>query len=82
MPGFSDVDLPFMTTVDTAVMSMAEPLMPHPEQPDTALDEHGDAPVPEQHGEPAEANETLTSAGRAADGEDPLPRFDSDDVQR
>ena len=47
-------------------MSMAEPLMPHPEQQDTAFDEHEDAPVPEEHGEPAEANETLTSAGRAA----------------
>jgi hypothetical protein len=47
-------------------MSMAEPLMPHPEQPDTALDEHADAPVPEEHGEAADANETLTSAGEAA----------------
>ncbi|WP_158590055.1 hypothetical protein [Amnibacterium setariae] len=45
-------------------MSMAEPLMPHPEDPDTAFDER-DAPVPEEHGEPAEADETLTSAGRA-----------------
>jgi len=40
--------------------------MPHPEQPDTAFDAHDDAPVPEEHGEPAEANETLTSAGQAA----------------
>lgn len=47
-------------------MSMAEPFLPHPEQPDGALDEHADAPVPEDHGEPAEANETLTSAGEAA----------------
>lgn len=54
---------------------MAEPLMPHPEQPNTAADEHRDAPVPEPHGEPAEANDTLTSAGRAAAGEDPVPRF-------
>ena len=56
-------------------MSMAEPLMPHPENPDTALDEHQDAPVPEEHGEPEEANDTLTSAGRAAEGDDPLPEF-------
>ncbi|MCU1474256.1 hypothetical protein [Amnibacterium sp.] len=41
---------------------MAEPLMPHPEQPDTALDEHRDAPAREPH---AEADETPTSAGRA-----------------
>lgn len=47
-------------------MSMAEPLMPHPVQPDTAFDEHEDAPVPEPHSEPAEANETPTSAGEAA----------------
>jgi hypothetical protein len=47
-------------------MSMAEPLMPHPEQPDTAYDEH-DAPVPEEHGEPVAANEEPTSAGRAAE---------------
>ncbi|MBW4042906.1 MAG: hypothetical protein HIU86_12410 [Acidobacteria bacterium] len=46
-------------------MSMAEPFMPHPERLDTAEDER-DAPVPEDHGEPAAANETLTSAGRAA----------------
>lgn len=46
-------------------MSMAEPLMPHPEAPDTALDERRDVPVQEPHGEPAEANETPTSAGRA-----------------
>jgi hypothetical protein len=39
--------------------------MPHPEQPDTAFDEHRDAPIPEPHTEPAEANDTLTSAGRA-----------------
>ena len=52
-------------------MSMAEPLMPHPERPDTAFDEHGDAPVPEEHGEPAEANETRTTAGTAHE-EDPL----------
>ena len=64
-------------------MSMAEPLMPHPEDPDTALDEHEheDAPVPEEHGEPAEANETPTSAGRAAQGEDLLPRFPAGDAQ-
>ena len=59
-------------------MSMAEPLMPHPEQPDTALDEHRDAPVPEEHGEPAEADEELTSAGRAAQPRDPLPGFPDD----
>jgi hypothetical protein len=47
-------------------MSMAEPFMPHPERQDTASDEHVDAPVPEEHGEPAEANETLTTAGEAA----------------
>lgn len=47
-------------------MSMAEPFLPHPEQPGTAFDEHEDAPVREEHGEPAEANETLTSAGQAA----------------
>ena len=53
-------------------MSMAEPLMPHPESPDTASDERGDAPVPEEHGEPEEANSTLTSAGAAAEeGEAP-----------
>ena len=57
---------PFTSRVDAAGMSMAEPLMPHPEPQDTAFDEHEDAPVPEEHGEPAEANETLTSAGRAA----------------
>ncbi|MGT2427137.1 hypothetical protein [Amnibacterium kyonggiense] len=45
-------------------MSMAEPLMPHPEDRDTAFDER-DAPVPEEHGEPAEANETPTSSARA-----------------
>lgn len=39
-------------------MSMAEPLLPHPESPDTASDEHQDAPVPETHGEPAEANDS------------------------
>ena len=50
-------------------MSMAEPLMPHPEDPDTAFDER-DAPVREEHDEPAAANETLTSAGRAHRGED------------
>ncbi|MGN6446259.1 hypothetical protein [Amnibacterium sp.] len=58
-------------------MSMAEPLMPHPEELNTALDEHPDAPVQEEHGEPAEANETLTSAGEAAaerdEDTDPLP---------
>jgi hypothetical protein len=56
----------FTSRVDAAVMTMAEPLMPHPEQPDTAFDEHGADAVPEEHDEPAEANETLTSAGRAA----------------
>lgn len=56
-------------------MSMAEPLMPHTEDPDTALDEHRDAPVPEEHGEDADANDTLTGAGRAAQGDDPLPEF-------
>ena len=56
-------------------MSMAEPLMPHTEDQDTALDEHRDAPVPEEHGESADANDTLTSAGRAAQGDDPLPEF-------
>lgn len=60
-------------------MSMAEPFMPHPENPDTAVDPRDDAPVPEQHGEPEEANDTLTSAGRAAQGEDPLPAFPADD---
>ena len=44
---------------------MAEPFMPHPEQQDTAYDER-DAPVPEEHGEPEEADETPTSAGREA----------------
>lgn len=58
---------PFTWAVDAASMSMAEPFMPHPEQPDTAFDKNADAPVPEEHGEPAEANETLTSAGRAAE---------------
>ncbi|MGN6743468.1 MAG: hypothetical protein ACTHJL_09260 [Amnibacterium sp.] len=48
-------------------MSMAEPFVPHPDEPDTALDPHRDAPVQEPHGEPAEANETPTSAGRAHD---------------
>ena len=57
---------PFTSPVDAAPMSMAEPFMPHPEQADTAFDAHDDAPVPEEHGEPAEANETLTSAGEAA----------------
>ena len=57
---------PFTWAVDAASMSMAEPFMPHPEQPDTAFDGHEDAPVPEEHGEPAEADETLTSAGEAA----------------
>jgi hypothetical protein len=52
-------------------MSMAEPLMPHPEPRDTAFDEHADAPVREPHAEPAEANGTPTSAGRAQDGETP-----------
>lgn len=52
-------------------MSMAEPFMPHPEQPDGAFDEHADAPVPEEHGERPEADETLTSAGRAAAERDP-----------
>jgi hypothetical protein len=46
-------------------MSMAEPLMPHPKKDDTVYDER-DAPVREEHGEPAEANDELTSAGRAA----------------
>jgi hypothetical protein len=55
----------FTEVVEAGDMSMAEPLMPHPEKPDTALDEHGDAPVREPHGEPADANDTLTSAGRA-----------------
>lgn len=62
-------------------MSMAEPFMPHPEDDDTALDQR-DAPIPEEHGEPAEANEELTSAGRAAaehEGEDLLPRFGAGD---
>lgn len=47
--------------------------MPHPDQPDTAVDPHQDAPIPEDHGEPPEANETPTSAGEAAaekDGRD------------
>ncbi|HEV7624410.1 MAG TPA: hypothetical protein VGO26_09750 [Amnibacterium sp.] len=52
-------------------MSMAEPLMPHPEEPDTALDEHQDAPVPEPHAESADANDTLSSAGRAHADETP-----------
>ncbi|MDH2444541.1 hypothetical protein QDR37_11350 [Amnibacterium sp. CER49] len=56
-------------------MSMAEPLMPHPEDPDTAGDEHRDAPVQEPHGEPAEANDTLTSAGRSREERDELPLF-------
>ena len=60
-------------------MSMAEPLMPHPEQPDTAADERQDAPVREPHAEPAEANDTLTSAGRAHEG-DETPRFPGEDA--
>lgn len=48
-------------------MSMSEPLTPHPQDPDTPSDEHADAPVPEEHGEPEEANRTPTSAGRAAE---------------
>ncbi|HEY0374530.1 MAG TPA: hypothetical protein VGC94_07025 [Amnibacterium sp.] len=50
---------------------MAEPLMPHPDEPDTALDEHHDAPVREPHAETAEANETPTSAGGARQGRTP-----------
>ena len=58
-------------------MSMAEPLMPHPESPDTAFDERQDAPVPEPHAEPAEANERRAS-GQGTDRDDvndalPLP---------
>ena len=60
-------------------MSMAEPLMPRPDQPDTALDDHPDAPLPEEHGEPAEADETPTSTGRAAGQGQPLPRFPAED---
>ena len=56
-------------------MSMAEPLMPHPEEPGTAGDERRDAPIPEPHTEPAEANDTLTSAGRAREQRDELPLF-------
>ncbi|MFD1722090.1 hypothetical protein [Amnibacterium endophyticum] len=59
-------------------MSTAEPMMPHPDEPDTALDPRRDAPVPEEHDEPAEANETLTSAGEAHAGEDPLPAFEEE----
>lgn len=59
-------------------MSTAEPLMPHPEEPDTALDPHRDAPVPEEHGEPAEADETLTSAGEAHRDDHPLPAFEAE----
>jgi hypothetical protein len=44
--------------------------MPHPEKPDTAFDERTDAPVPEQHGEPAEANEAPSSSARAVQERD------------
>ncbi len=55
--------------------------MPHTEDPETALDERSDAPVPEQHGEPEEAEHTLTSTGRAKQQDDePLPAFPAEDV--
>ena len=41
-------------------MSMAEPLTPHPQPPDTAFDEQQDAPIPEPHAESAEADESPT----------------------
>lgn len=74
LPHPSDIHPPFTRPDDPGVMSMAEPLLPHADEPDTALDEHEDAPVPEEHGEPAEANETPTSADRAAQA-DVLPAF-------
>lgn len=67
-----------MSAAQADGMSMVKPLMPQPEEPDTALDEHPDAPVPEEHREPAEAEDMLTTAGRAAEGDDPLPRFPAD----
>lgn len=70
----SDIHPPFTPPDDPHRMSMAEPLMPHADEPDTALDEHDDAPVPEQHGEPADANGAPTSAGRAGQ-DDVLPAF-------
>jgi hypothetical protein len=76
------VDPAFTFLAQAVPMSMAEPLMPHPETPDTAFDERSDAPVPEPHGEPAEANESPASGQGDApnDLNDnlPLPNFPPD----
>lgn len=66
---------PLFTFLAQAVrMSMAEPLMPHPDSEDTAFDERSDAPIPEPHAEPAEANESPASGQDAPnDLNDNLP---------
>lgn len=71
-------------------MSMAEPLLPHPESAETALDGNEDAPIPEPHSASVEADDSPV-AGRGAPADqvnDVLPmlkaptdgRFTADDL--